>query len=200
MSLTFRTERGAGFSSILDELGELRIRVFREWPYLYEGNLDYERTYLKTYLQSPTSFGFFAFDGDKLVGATTAMELQDELLAFQQPFIQQSFDVNKVVYFGESILLPEYRGKGLGKRFMQERLSYARSFGDKEFAAFCAVARPSDHPLRPASYKPLDQFWLASGFTPCEDMVASFKWKDLDKKHDDQKILQFWLQPLKEKQ
>ncbi len=30
----------------LDVLGKLRIRVFREFPYLYDGSLEYERDYL----------------------------------------------------------------------------------------------------------------------------------------------------------
>ena len=30
----------------VDELAALRIRVFRDFPYLYDGDLDYERAYL----------------------------------------------------------------------------------------------------------------------------------------------------------
>lgn len=197
MSLSFRTERGSGFLKVLDVLGELRIRVFRDWPYLYEGDLEYEREYLHTYVHAPTSFGFFAYDGDKMVGATTAIELRHESAEFQKPFLDQKIPIDDVVYFGESILLSEYRGQGVGKRFMQERLQYTRSFGTKTWAAFCAVVREANHPLKPKDYEPLDGFWRASGFSPRPGMLAHFNWKDLDKKHEDQKQLQFWLQELK---
>lgn len=44
---------------------------------------------------------------------STALPLKDEDDAFVRPFIEQGFDVDSVCYFGESILLPEYRGQGL---------------------------------------------------------------------------------------
>jgi hypothetical protein len=33
----------------------LRIRVFRDHPYLYNGDPAYERTYLEAYIQSPAT-------------------------------------------------------------------------------------------------------------------------------------------------
>lgn len=198
MSLRYRTERGRGFENILEELGLLRIRVFRDWPYLYEGDLEYEKNYLRTYVNSPTSFGFFVYDGNRMVGATTAIELLHEGEEFKKPFIEQNIDLSQVVYFGESILLPEYRGQGIGKRFMHERLQYARSLDNKLWVAFCAVVRDAHHALKPKDYEPLDGFWRASGFSPRAGMIANFTWKDLDKNEHDQKQLQFWLQKLKE--
>lgn len=197
MSLRFHRERGQGFEKIIEELGALRIRVFRDWPYLYEGDLEYEKKYLRTYVNAPTSFGFFVYDGDQMVGATTAVELEHESDEFKKPFIDKKLDVSQVVYFGESILLPKYRGQGIGKRFMHERLEYTRSFDNKLWAAFCAVVRDAHHVLRPKGYQELDGFWRASGFSPREGMIANFTWKDLDKNEQDQKKLQFWLQQIK---
>ena len=37
----------------LDALGTLRIAVFREYPYLYDGSLEYEREYLRSHDQCP---------------------------------------------------------------------------------------------------------------------------------------------------
>ena len=33
----------------IQELARLRIEIFRDFPYLYEGDLDYEAQYLQTY-------------------------------------------------------------------------------------------------------------------------------------------------------
>ncbi|MCC6138761.1 MAG: GNAT family N-acetyltransferase [Bdellovibrionaceae bacterium] len=198
MSLSFCTVRGGEFQPYMDTLGALRISVFREWPYLYEGDLNYERKYLSTYATSSSSFGFFVFDGKELVGATTAIELLDETSEFQKPFLEQSIPVQSVIYFGESILLSKYRGLGLGKKFMQERLNYALSFTDKKYAAFCAVQREIDHPLKPKGYVPLDGFWKLQGFLPRAGMTAQFSWKDLGEQQETQKTLQFWLRSLEE--
>ncbi len=198
--LSFRTERGKGFHSLLDELGELRIQVFRQWPYLYEGDLDYERKYLSTYAQSATSFGFFVYDENqkKLVGATTAIELSHESSEFQEPFLKEGIDTAKVVYFGESILLPEYRGQKIGQRFMEERLHFARSFPQKDLATFCAVIRPENHPARPENYRSLETFWKNNGFFPKSGMLTEYGWKDVGDTVETKKQMQFWIRSLKE--
>lgn len=43
------TLTGKEIGDALDDLAALRVKVFREWPYLYEGSLDYERNYLRRY-------------------------------------------------------------------------------------------------------------------------------------------------------
>jgi hypothetical protein len=35
----------------LQAIAWLRITVFQEWPYLYQGSLEYERTYLENFLR-----------------------------------------------------------------------------------------------------------------------------------------------------
>ena len=52
-----RYERLSGnqIASHIDDLAQLRIEIFREFPYLYQGDEDYERHYLQTYIQSPRS-------------------------------------------------------------------------------------------------------------------------------------------------
>ena len=70
----------------LDAVARLRIAVFRDWPYLYAGDLDYERGYLQAYARSPDSVFVLAFDGDAVVGASTGLPLADDTDQFQRPF------------------------------------------------------------------------------------------------------------------
>ena len=44
-----RVLTGAALDAALDDVARLRITVFREWPYLYDGDLEYERDYLNAY-------------------------------------------------------------------------------------------------------------------------------------------------------
>ena len=93
----------------LDALGALRIRVFRDYPYLYDGTLEYERDYLRTYLDAADSLVVIVTDAHgNPVGATTCLPLSDEGPEFQSPFFEQGHDVSQVLYFGESVLLPEW--------------------------------------------------------------------------------------------
>ena len=112
--ITVRALRGAALEAALDDVARLRIAVFRDWPYLYAGDLDYEREYLSAYAASPDSVFVLAFDGGAVVGASTGLPLADDTAEFQQPFLDAGRDVAGVFYFGESVVLPECRGQGLG--------------------------------------------------------------------------------------
>ncbi len=187
---------GSDFAAYIGALGELRIKVFAEWPYLYQGDLDYEKNYLKTYSQTQKSFVHMIFDNDKLIGATTAIWLADEALEFQKPFLQKGIDPQRVVYFGESLVLPEYRRQGLGKVFMQKRLDFAKNLAGIEHVAFCSVIRSSTDLRRPSDYRPLDEFWLSQGFVPQEDMVAQYPWRDIGETEETIKNLKFWMKSI----
>ena len=59
-------------------------------------------------------------------------------------------------------------------------------------SAFCAVRRPSDHPKRPRSYRPLDAFWQKRGYQPLPGVTAHFPWKDIGDSAETLKPLDFW--------
>ncbi len=195
MSLRIEPLKGAQIAPIMDGLAELRIRVFRDWPYLYEGDLDYERGYLHAYRDNPRAIVAAAFDGAKLVGASTGLPLSDADAEFAQAFEQAPYDTEAIFYCAESVLLPEYRGQGAGHRFFDLREDHARALGYRK-TAFCSVIRPADHPARPQGYRPLDGFWRARGYAPLEGGVAHFPWRDIGEEQDSVKPLQFWMQEL----
>ncbi|MCB1277713.1 GNAT family N-acetyltransferase [Prosthecobacter sp.] len=176
----------------LDALGALRIAVFREYPYLYDGSLEYERDYLRVYLRSTGSLVVLAFDGDRVVGATTCLPMLDEGPEFQEAFAKAGYDLSTICYFGESILLPEYRGHGVGKEFFAHREAHVQKLGLK-LSTFCAVDRPADHPLRPAGYRPLDDFWCSQGYTKHPELQATFVWKEIGEEAESPKTLTFWV-------
>jgi len=196
-SLTYIKRIGADTSSLLDNLAALRIEVFRDFPYLYEGSTEYEKEYLKTYSLSTDSMIFTVFDGDKMVGATTCIPLMDESEEVIEPFIKSGYKVEEIFYFGESILLKPYRGMGLGHRFFDEREKHAASFGQYKFTCFCAVQRPDDHILKPDNDRPNDKFWLHRDYLPMKDLISEFEWQDIGEKNPTKKPMMYWMKELK---
>ncbi|GAB3501811.1 GNAT family N-acetyltransferase [Spirosoma knui] len=195
-SLTFTRLTGSGIRTVFDELATLRITVFREFPYLYEGTIAYEKEYLETYVRSERSLLFAAYDGDQLVGATTALPLLDETEEVQKPFRAVGYNLDTIFYFGESILLPEYRGLGLGHRFFDEREAHARQFGQYTTTCFCAVERPADHPLRPAEYQPLNAFWTKRGYHRESSLQSLFMWPDRGETESTPKRMTYWMKAI----
>ncbi|MEN0000079.1 MAG: GNAT family N-acetyltransferase [Pseudomonadota bacterium] len=178
-----------------DDLARLRIEVFRQWPYLYDGDLDYERAYLQTYFASQNAFIAGAFADGRLVGACTASPLQDHAAEFAEPFRQAKRDLRDHFYFGESVLLAPYRGQGIGDQFLRVREEEARHQGFNT-CIFAAVERPQDHPMRPPEYTPLDGFWRKRGYAPIPGFETQFSWRDIGETQETAKPMRFWSKDL----
>ena len=187
---------GEALNQFIPELAKLRIEVFRDFPYLYDGDPDYEARYLQTYIEAPDSVIVLAFDGDKVVGASTGIPLRYETDEVKAPFIKAGIDVDSVFYCGESVLLSQYRGKGAGVAFFEHREQHAQELGGYEFSCFCGVQRPEDHPRRPSGYKPLDNFWRKRGYEKHPELNTTFSWKELDEEHESPKPMTFWMKKL----
>ncbi|TGN48986.1 N-acetyltransferase [Paracoccus liaowanqingii] len=194
MTVTTRVLTGDDLAAALPDVARLRIAVFRDWPYLYDGDADYERDYLRAY-QSPGAVVVAALDGERIVGAATGAPMSDHAADFGEAFHGRPETLSDIFYCAESVLLRAYRGRGLGHAFFDAREDHARALGAR-FSAFCSVIRPQTHPLRPAEYRPLDAFWDKRGYAPLPGVTASFAWKDLGEAAETEKTLQFWMKPL----
>ncbi|WP_339819581.1 GNAT family N-acetyltransferase [uncultured Paracoccus sp.] len=194
MSVAVRVLTGDALADALPDVARLRIDVFRDWPYLYDGDADYERDYLRAY-QSPGAVVVAAMDGDRIVGAATGAPMSDHATDFGAAFADRPEPLSDIFYCAESVLLRAYRGHGLGHAFFDAREDHARALGAR-WSAFCSVIRPADHPMRPAEYWPLDAFWRKRGYAPLTGVVAQFAWKDLGQATETEKTLQFWMKPL----
>ena len=186
---------GAAIEPALPDIARLRIKVFREFPYLYDGTLDYEQRYLSAFAASPGALIVAVRDGGRIVGAATGLPLIGEHAAFREPVARAGIDVASVFYCAESVLEPDYRGQGLGHAFFDAREAHARNLG-LTLSTFCAVIRPPDHPARPPGYRPLDSFWRKRGYAPVPGLIASFAWRDLGAAEETSKPLQFWTKAL----
>lgn len=194
--IAIETLMGAEVAPWLHAVAALRMSVFRDWPYLYDGDLDYEAKYLATYATSPASLFVLAFDGDKVVGASTGIPMDHETSALKQAFFARSIPYADVFYLGESVLLPEYRNRGIGHRFFDEREQHARRIGSWAMTAFCAVERDEDDPRRPADYRGNELFWTKRGYQRQADMFCRIDWREVGAKEATSHRLRYWLRPL----
>ncbi len=187
---------GRAAEPVLGDVARLRIEVFREFPYLYDGTAEYEERYLRDYTRSEEALVVVARHAGVVIGVSTAMPLamhSDDVLP---PLRDAGFDPERVYYFGESVLHRDFRGRGLGHAFFDHREAAARRLGRFTHTAFCAVVRPEDHPNRPEGYRPNDAFWRARGYEKRDDIVATFRWKELGETEETPKPMVFWVRAL----
>ncbi|WP_075252556.1 GNAT family N-acetyltransferase [Xanthomonas oryzae] len=158
---------------------QLRIAVFSAWPYLYEGDAAYERAYLAADAASPESVFVLARAGETVIGASTGLPLLDDSGAFHAPFRAAGIDPASVFYFGESVLLPAYRGQGIGHAFFDQREAHARALSRFALTAFCSVERAPEDPRKPGDYRSNDVFWRKRGYAPQPGLRVHLEWAEL---------------------
>lgn len=186
---------GPAIRQQLEPLAQLRLSVFRDWPYLYQGTLDYERHYLDAYCRSPQALAVLVWDGTRCVAASTALPMNQAAAEMRLCFEQAGIETGNVLYFGESVVLPDYRGRGIGRRFFELREAHARSLGLSR-CAFCAVERPAEHPLKPEGHVGNEGFWTRRGYRHRPELVCHYDWQDLDQPAPSSHRLSFWTRDL----
>ena len=185
----------AAIASHLEEIAILRQAVFRDWPYLYDGSLDYERQYVASYRDHPGALIVGAIESGRLIGASTSTPMEDLSPEFAAPFNAMGLPRSDILWGPESALLPAWRGQGIGHRFFALREAHARSL-QRSRVAFASILRPDNHPLRPAAARTNDAFWRRLGYAPLEGFVVEFGWKDVGSAEETLKKLQVWMKAL----
>jgi GNAT superfamily N-acetyltransferase len=190
-----RSLTGPEIHAAMADLAALRITVFAAFPYLYDGDAAYEAHYLAAFMAAPDAVLVAALDGGRIVGAATASPLAAQEEALCRPFERAGIDPAGVFYFGESVLLPEYRGRGIGHAFFDHREARARVCGARA-ASFAAVIRGEDHPARPVGYRPLDPFWRGRGYAPVPGLTTALAWQEHGEAGESDKPMQYWMREL----
>lgn len=191
MAVRIQVFKGTEIDQYRLDLATLRITVFRDFPYLYDGNEASEYDYLSSFSQNAGSILVVAFDENRVVGVSTGTPFKFASKDAKAPWLERGIDLSTVFYYGESVLLSPYRGQGIGLSFFREREKWARALGYK-FATFCGVIRAEDHPMRPDDYKPLDAFWIKRGFRKKEGYICYLWWKEVGATEQTLQPLQFW--------
>ena len=177
MSINYHIFQGAEASTEIEQLGVFRVKQFRAFPYLYAGTLNDEREYLKSYLDNPDFVLAVAKDGEKTVAVSSANPLPSdvELEALsKEQFRQRGWNTRDFYYFGEMIVLPEYRHLGIASKLLEMQYVIAAKNGYHKFC-FLAVKREADDPHRPKSHTDSAEIFTKLGYTHT-DMFVTFSW------------------------
>lgn len=191
-AITIRAFTGAEAEPFMDAIAQLRIDNFRDFPYLYDGDLAYERAYLATYFRSPSTRIYLVFDGDTVVGFSNSILLSEESDEFTKPFRDKGLVLEEYLYIGEAILNPPYRGRKLFHELA--KLHEDRIRDEKHKNVLCySVVRSEDHPLRPEDYKPIEALWTRLGFREDPSLNVHIAWKQVDTGKEEGNILAAWI-------
>ena len=187
--------KGAGIQGHLEEIARLRLTIFREYPYLYDGKLEYELKYLQHYAGKNEAIAIVTSYENRLAGAVTAIPLQNESKEMIALVAATSYPVERIYYIGELLFYPEYRNKGLGTRLLSRIEQHVLDQQNYDYLICTTVMRPEVHPLIPAGYVPIERFLLRSRFVKLPGVATHISWKETDGIRRDHEM-QFWVKAI----
>ena len=168
---------GEATEKYIKDLALFRIDNFRKYPYLYDGNMVYEKKYLQSFSKNNNSLIYVAKINNEIVGISTAVPLESEYEIVKgtgRKFTEVGLDVKDFYYFGEIIIRTEYRGKGIAAYIFKIQEEDAKKKGYKG-SCFLVVDRKKDHPLKPKDYIEPDGMWSHMGYRKT-DISMDFEW------------------------
>ncbi len=189
--MTEQVLTGAAIADGRDDVATLRLEIFREYPYLYQGRREDELEYLGTYAAAPDACVILAYDGDAVIGAVAGMPLIHENLQMIDAFAGTTFPLDEVYYVGELLFRPAYRNCGLGRKLLDRLESHICSLDRYRTLTCATVERPDDHPLRPRDYIAITKFLARTDFAQLTGVKTSFTWREIDGVKRDH-LMQFW--------
>lgn len=181
----------------IQHIAQLRIHIFREYPYLYDGSFEYETKYLKKLVHADDSLvAVLKDEAGAIVGAMTGLPLRQEEESVKAPWLQHGFAMDKVYYFSEILLYPQMRHQGWGTKLFVATERAAQQFGRYTQFSLATVVRSHDHPQRPSDYFDTSVFWQKRGYRACRDLICTIAWQEIDEVGESDKPLMFWLKDL----
>ncbi|MTH99557.1 GNAT family N-acetyltransferase [Roseibium sp. RKSG952] len=191
MPVEIRTLTPAEQVQRIEELATLRMRVFREWPYLDAGSLAFEHNYLRRQAQLSEGLTVGGFDGNCLIGTVAGKPLKNALSAYREPLESRGHDTGSIFYLAEIVLDHRYRGRGLGHEMFVAYEQHAKRLG-YETSMLCCVIRSENHSPGPGSVPYLDRFWEKHGYDKLRGVVAHCPWQDVGEAEETEKPMQVW--------
>lgn len=187
-----RLLKGEEILPFLGDLAALRIYVFKEYPYLYQGDQEYEKKYLSLYTSCNDFFLVVVLNNNEVIGVTTGLPMKYEGNSFKKAFDNSGYDINDIFYIGETIILPEYRHKGLS-RAMFSKMEYEVTRLGYKVLSLATVKRAQDDPKRPNNYIPLDYLWQKYGYKKIPKIKAGLYWCEVGQNLETEHEMEFWL-------
>ena len=166
-------------ASYIDKVSEMRLRIFKEYPYLYYGTMAAEKNYMMLYTTDAKATLALAYDDNKIIGISTGIPLLSnaDIINDCPNLLMESGEVPAdYYYYGEILLEREYRGYGISSRLYAAQDLLVKKWGFNK-CCILTVMRDMQHPLKPENYQCTENIWKHLSFKQFEHPITTmFTW------------------------
>ena len=192
---SLRLLKGKEIVRHLPDVADLRLRVFKEYPYLFQDDDKHTLTYLSHYAAAKHCLLVTATSNNEMVGAVAGIPLEATSPATQKPFIDTHQTLSQWFYIDEIVVAPQWRTRGLGGLFLRAMEDHAKELGYL-YTTFCVIHRPATHPSRPRGYVPPDEYFIERGYERLPELNLHLTWVDTGEGRATTKTMKFWYKKL----
>lgn len=198
--LKIEIHTGCDSANYIETISQLRVNMFREYPYLYVGDVGQDKSYLQGYAEDKQAMIAIAKVDGIFAGASTGIPLNSDsaiVAKIKCVFEKANINIEDYYYFGEVFVLPEFRGLGITTQLFSAQDALIKSWGFKH-ACGLTIVRENNHPLKPTDYKSPDSMWEHLGFRK-NKLTAVFKWPTVQADSsikDADNTVEFWAKKL----
>lgn len=186
--------RGKEIVPFVEDITELCLMGYREYPYLYEGTASEYGPFIQNYADSPNGIVCLLFDGDRPIGVATGLPMAEMRERFQAPFKHTEVDLFSLFYLGELIVSKEYRKRGYASQLCFELERCAKETGRYSKMCFCTIKEPENHSLRPIDYKSVQDGWR--GYAKHEEILFFCHWLCVGETEESDHPMVYWIKDL----
>ncbi len=164
--LVYEIHIGHQIVNYLEDVASFRIKYFKDYPYLYVGDQNYERKYLSGFANDSKGLLILVKQNKKIIAVSTGVPLvtnSDILDGAEDGFRSKKLNPFENYYYGEVIIDYAFRGRGIIGKVYELQETFAKSQNFKS-VAIATVVRSDDDIRRPENYRSSDPLWLKLGF------------------------------------
>lgn len=189
-SIRYKVVKGSEATLYTNDLIKLCNTVYREHPYLYDGTaVEYDEA-LQLYAKSEHSVLVIAFFGDTPVGMATGIPFSEyDRSHYQLPFITHGYDLKSIFYLGELVILPEYRGIGIGSQLFHFVERYANEAKRYKILALCQIEMNN-------GVIPEGNLWKKMGLQRHPELDMTANWRNIGEEEETEHRQVFWIKDL----
>lgn len=188
-NIKYEILQGEKIQSRLSEIIILCDTIYRQYPYLYNGDDAGYTEYVRSYSASPNSVVILAFANDEAIGIAMGMPMKETREYYTAPFTAHYMDVNDIFYLGEFGIKPEHHQLGISFDMYRQFEEIVRATQKFSTIAFWEI-------LNPMKCEELHQAYRATGFSYHPELSFELWWQNIGETNESAHLAQYWIKSL----
>lgn len=172
------------------EIVQICHQIYREAPYFYNGDDAGYEAYLEAYSTSKGAIICLVFDHEQVIGLAAGMPMLETREFYQQPFLDNNYDLDSFFYVGEFGLQPEYHGLGIEEMMYQTLVNFALKDGHAKDICLWGIV-PTSPQVK--GYVPNEDFWLKIGFKRHPELNFCLNWTNIGATEESSHPAVYWV-------